>query len=1819
MKKTLIILVLSFLCFSYTNASSSDPVAISQDEKVMKCQFSNLKVSELRFELPDFEQTLLSEKNVEYTKITIPTEGALVLEGYPDLPVISRLIAIPSQGSVSYEIDNIYEEVISNVEIYPYQGENRTVGNLLMNEKVYNGNEPYPAEIISISEPQIMRDLRLVRVTIQPFQYFPETKELRIIKNADVRITTSGAGGVNEKSSHRKISRFFEPIYKSMILNYEEIFRDVEYQEPSYLFIYPTDATVSANLTYITNWKHQKGFHVETADLAHTGSSLSQIKDFIQNAYDTWAYPPEFICLVGDAGGYYNIPTAYYSGGEGDQYYTLLEGNDILADVFIGRLSFNSLLEFQTIISKILNYEKTPYMANTDWYKKALLVGDQSSSGPSCISTCKFVKEVMQAYSIDYNFDEVYSSPFVSGIASSINNGVSYFHYRGYWGMSGWDNNNSNTAALNNGYMLPFVVIPTCATGDFQGTTGCSEYFLKAGSPSEPKGAIAAIGTATLSTHTCFNNTVSAGVFTGVFRDHIFNPGGALVRAKLSLYNSYPTNPNNWVDKISYWNNLMGDPGMELWTGVPIQLEVTHPTMVAVGTNNIEITVNNTYGFVIEGAWVTILQEGDNIFESGYTDSNGKVLLPINTSITGSVIVTVTKHDHIPYISEFLILQANSFASISQTTIDDDNSGSSSGNNDGLVNPGEDIELIISLKNHGNNDLYNVTATLETNDPGVTITDDTENFGTINANQTVQCLDDFDFSIDADLLGGAEIWFDLIITDSASDEWTDRFSIPIYGANLDFVECTIIDGDDGILNPGETAQLIITLRNSGSVSAQAVDGLLLSNDDTIIINDSLGFWGVIYGDDTGTNDTNTFEIYANTQVIPGTQFQLPLHLTNSAGYDDQITVTLEVGVVDVCDPLGPDAYGYYCYDDGDTDYSIAPYYSWIEIDPDYGGNGTVLSLYDGGDDGDIATINIPFSMTFYGRFYHEITVCTNGWLAPGGTEEFAFMNRPIPESLGPSPMIAAFWDDLKTTGSSNICYYYNSSSHYFVVEWSHMSNDYNDAEETFEVVIYDPTYYPTPTGDSEILFQYKVFNNVNAGYYSGYSIQHGEYATIGLEDHSGLVGLEYSFCNSYPTAAKTLTNNSAIFFTTRGSEILDPPIAGVTPLEFTFVLEQGQTGSDVLSISNIGESNLIYSIEKDYNIDRDAGGPDSYGYMWTDSNEPGGPDYDWIDISEIGTQVTFTHNDVGSGPFDIGFDFDFYGEMYNEFILSPNGWIGFGGDWTDYHNYSIPRYDAPKPAIFGFWDDLNPVNSGNTTGSGDVYYYTNGSDSLIVWFDHVIHYPGGQNGTYDFQIIITSDNMIKFQYRSLSGSLNSCTVGIQNGTGSVGLEVVYNNYYLQSNLAIEFYRVIDWLTVDPSSGIVYADETHNIDIIVDTDELEYGQTYQCDLYLTTNDPDLSQLVIPVYLTVGDIDEGTVQGMVTLLGGTSTPDNVIIDIGGMIIYPDATGYFEAVIPVGNYTLEATCPGYDSYIEDIEVLLDQTTVVNPVLEYIEAPANVWITLSEDYLATVIWNSVSQDIKLFQSYTLSRQLDNGNWIILQEGLADTVYVDNLYSQSDGEYKYGVMAVYEHTQSDTSYSDVLPILRFVDVQFEFTLSDGHIPEGIQFSLTGLDTIYAQVYEDSTHADGILSYTDVFMADYHLTTEKDGYESIDEIITIDAETTNFEYTLQYVVAIGDEPVPLVSKIEQNYPNPFHISGFSRGGTEINYHVHKAAKVKVEIFNIKGELVATLVNEGMIPGKYSTTWNGLDDHNKTVSSGIYFYRLMLDNITIESKKCVLIR
>jgi hypothetical protein len=103
------------------------------------------------------------------------------------------------------------------------------------------------------------------------------------------------------------------------------------------------------------------------------------------------------------------------------------------------------------------------------------------------------------------------------------------------------------------------------------------------------------------------------------------------------------------------------------------------------------------------------------------------------------------------------------------------------------------------------------------------------------------------------------------------------------------------------------------------------------------------------------------------------------------------------------------------------------------------------------------------------------------------------------------------------------------------------------------------------------------------------------------------------------------------------------------------------------------------------------------------------------------------------------------------------------------------------------------------------------------------------------------------------------------------------------------------------------------------------------------------------------------------------------------------------------------------------------------------------------------------------------------------------------------------------------------------------------------------------------------------------------------------------IMVSGEEaPIPTVFNLAQNYPNPFNPY------TEIKYELPVACHVNLEIYNVFGQKVATLVNEYQEAGDRAVRWYGLDDKEQTVSSGVYFYKLRAGSYS-EIRKMVLLR
>ncbi|MCF7911387.1 MAG: T9SS type A sorting domain-containing protein [Candidatus Cloacimonetes bacterium] len=1184
-------LIIMLLLLSASVLASWVEVSEESRSELFSCEQGTRSAAAVSFNLDGFELEEKEYGGEKYMMISHEQSGKLLEIGLPDLPIFTKALIIPDEGSSRLEIVSYKEQIYKNFKVYPQEAlqyEHETPrDNFALDAEFYESKGVFPAEIAWAGEPAIMRDLRLLPITFCPFQYDAGNMTLTVYSEIEVEVITEGTGGVNAKYSDRKRSRAFEEMYKSNTLNYELMGLRDEYQVPTILFICNNDTSVLTNLEYLVEWKRQKGFNVVVATTAQTGTTNTSIKNYIQDAYDNWENPPEYVDIIGDGTGSYAIPTWFTTGGysgEGDHPYCQLEGNDILGDLIMGRMTFSTIGILQTVISKVLTYEKTPYMGNTAWYNRALITGDPTNSGYSCVAFGKGVKELMLDFEgnfwDDSNFVEVYTPSFASQMNAAVNLGVSFFAYRGFGGTSGWYSGNTT-----NGYMMPFLVMPTCNANDWYSGTGNVEGFYLMGSTTTPSGGIGAMGTATSGTHTPFNNAIAIGVWGGIFRDNIYIMGGAVLQGKYYLWLTFPqASVSNYVTQFSHWNSLMGDGTVELWTRLPQTMTVVNASEIASGQNYYEVAVTDSIGNAAEGAWVTLYGEDEDFVATGYCDYSGNVILDIAEAGEGEYTLTVTKHDHIPVIETVEIAEAEQYVDVNNFTIDD-----AGGNGNGVVNPGESVEIMVTLENLGSVLVSGVSAEIECHNDLVTVVSSEVNFGDISAGGTAAGASGFELEFAANLQGGVEILAELTIIDTDDNEWVTWLYIPIEGASLYASDYNI--AGDGVIDPGETENIYFILENNGNLAAAGIEGQLICNNRRITIVDSLGIFGIINPGGSGSNATNRFTVTASMAVLPGSFIPFIIHLTNAEGYDSFVTMNVLIGEAEESDPYGPDGYGYWAYDDGDEDYAKCPVFDWVEIDPLYDGEGTSVSWAsgvpqqgEGGGTGTYQNIDLPedFSLVFYGEEYDEICICTNGWVAPGHHESGNFMNYQIPGPQGPSPMIAVFWDDLNTI-SGDVLSYYDEDLHYYVVEWSRIENGDTHVDETFEVILYDPLYYPTTTGDSEIKMQYLDVTNNN---YGSYPSNHGQYCTVGIESGDSLTGLQYTYNDTYPEACQSLADSRAILFT-------PPPIPPDGPFlsvnsfhavsgDDTYI-EAGETALISLVLENLG-AETAHNVEAEVTI-----------------------------------------------------------------------------------------------------------------------------------------------------------------------------------------------------------------------------------------------------------------------------------------------------------------------------------------------------------------------------------------------------------------------------------------------------------------------------------------------------------------------------------------------------------------------------------------------------------------------------------------------------------
>ncbi len=402
----------------------------------------------------------------------------------------------------------------------------------------------------------------------------------------------------------------------------------------------------------LAQWKNKKGLPTIVVKLSQIGGNDPRaIKNYISDVYQRWTIKPEYVLLVGDIN--YIKPYPHPNCGPTDNAYADVN-NDTLLELCIGRLPCRSTSQLRSMISKIFSYERTPYLSDTLWYRKAVTV--RQDPGPYHNAGVHFVRSMILDNSDFVQVDTlVVPTSSRRDLKDTLAQGRSYFLYTGHGGGTNWVSPFNISLPVQNGRKFPVIFSWSCQTVLQRNYLG--QKWLKSGTVRLPKGAVAFIGTTTSGLYAPYRNFVGRNFFRAIFQYKTLTIGKALKQGLDSLWAYTPDNFGHTL--YNEWN-ILGDPELNLWTAVPKPMTVTYDSILPLGQQTFSVLVRNGNGQVIPDASICLMMPNDSSFYyHGYTDKYGVASFVINLKTQDSICITVTAQNYIPYERSCFVLSSN--------------------------------------------------------------------------------------------------------------------------------------------------------------------------------------------------------------------------------------------------------------------------------------------------------------------------------------------------------------------------------------------------------------------------------------------------------------------------------------------------------------------------------------------------------------------------------------------------------------------------------------------------------------------------------------------------------------------------------------------------------------------------------------------------------------------------------------------------------------------------------------------------------------------------------------------------------------------------------------------------------------------------------------------------------------------------------------------------------------------------------------------------------------------------------------------------------
>lgn len=403
------------------------------------------------------------------------------------------------------------------------------------------------------------------------------------------------------------------------------------------------------------DWKTKRGMLTKVVPLSSVGSTPDEIRSYVQNAYNTWIPRPEFLLLVGYGG---QVPSHYYDGGiYTDNYYADMSG-DYKAELKYGRFPCRTVQQCSTMVAKTMGYERTPFLGDSLWFREGLTVVREDYDSDDTIywdNAHLAMRYMDQNGFAGYDSLSLAMGDDNTNVQSSVTNGKSFVMYRGVGTVNWWYPFWVDPGAIYNGYMLPVVLSGTCMTvtlGPYPTDSMVGDAWLRGGTVASPQGAVAFFGnTHAASSVAAQRGAVCRGFMRAYFADSVATLGEAALAGKAQL-------DTEFHDSIEYQGfNLLGDPTLLYWTAKPFSVQADYDSVVPNRADTFRVTVRKA-GQPLKNC-VVCARKDTEVYQWGVTDAQGSVALAIAPTSPGSMDVTVTGRNVLPFEGMARVTDAN--------------------------------------------------------------------------------------------------------------------------------------------------------------------------------------------------------------------------------------------------------------------------------------------------------------------------------------------------------------------------------------------------------------------------------------------------------------------------------------------------------------------------------------------------------------------------------------------------------------------------------------------------------------------------------------------------------------------------------------------------------------------------------------------------------------------------------------------------------------------------------------------------------------------------------------------------------------------------------------------------------------------------------------------------------------------------------------------------------------------------------------------------------------------------------------------------------